>query len=55
MRNKDNDIELVETPEEFIELFTESSWEFDYIDDRTQKLLFSWLKEYVKLKELINE
>lgn len=51
MRNKDGDIEKVETPEEFIEKFSSDRWEYDYIDDETHNLLVSWLEEYVKLKQ----
>lgn len=46
LRNKDGDITKVETPDEFIELFSENTWEFDYISEEIQELLMSWLRKF---------
>lgn len=55
MRDNDGYISQVDTPEEFIELFNENTWEFDYISNRTIDLLMGWIKEYIKIKEVSND
>lgn len=50
MRDKDGYVEKVETPEEFLDKFTNSSWEYDYISEEEIELLEGWIREYIKLK-----
>jgi hypothetical protein len=50
MRDKEGYVEKVETPEEFLDKFTNSSWEYDYISEEEIELLEGWIKEYIKLK-----
>ena len=55
MRDKNGDIEEVETPEEFIEEFSSKMWEYNYISEETHNLLVSWLEDYIKLKQQIED
>ena len=50
MRDENGEIATVETPKEFIELFSKQPWEFDYISERVQNLLMSWLEDYDRIK-----
>ena len=46
MRDKNGYVTKIETPDEFIQLFTEQPWEFDYTTEDIKKLLISWLMKY---------
>ena len=51
MRDKNGYIIKVETPQEFLEKFSNNSWEYDYISKEEMNLIDSWLEEYIKLKQ----
>lgn len=49
MRDKDGDVIIADTPEEFLEKFEGRSWEYDYIKDEEITFLEGWIKDYIKL------
>jgi hypothetical protein len=51
MRDKDGYVEKVETPEEFLDKFTNSSWEYDYISEEEIVLLEYWIREYITIRD----
>jgi hypothetical protein len=50
MRDKDGNVEIVETPEEFLDKFSES-WEYDYIKEEEIELLENWIRDYIRIKK----
>ena len=51
MRDKDGNVEIVETPEEFLDKFVDSSWEYDYIKEEEIELLENWIRDYIRIKK----
>ena len=51
MRDKDGDVIIADTPEEFLEKFEGRSWEYDYIKDEERELLESWIMDYIRIKK----
>ena len=51
MRDKDGNVEIVETPEEFLDKFVGCSWEYDYIKEEERELLEGWIADYIILKK----
>lgn len=51
MRDKDGNIERVDSPEEFLEKFAGNSWEYDYIKEEERELLESWIMDYIRIKK----
>ena len=53
MRDKDGNVAKVETPQEFLDKFTGSKWEYDYISEEEIELLEGWVREYIRLVKKI--
>lgn len=53
MRDKDGNVEIAETPEEFLDKFAKS-WDYNYIKEEEIELLEGWMMDYVKLKNRSN-
>lgn len=51
MRDKDGNVERVDSPEEFLEKFVGNSWEYDYIKEEERELLESWIMDYIRIKK----